>query len=422
MFFVPELLYNNILLLYCLAGGSPSMSNNNNNNNYLHNAEDELHEAGSNRPACASCKHQRKKCIEGDCAMWRHFPATKMDEFLAVHKVFGIANVTKKIKSLDNVAQQDETIKSFLWEARLWQEDPVHGPLGAYRQLEQQLKEEKRNKQPQMVPLANAAQLPTTTTSDTSMHLPPLAVDESMVAPRANSANNPMHTYNQQLYNMLNTNVPNYTNPLPQHGYGGETLGTTSTGQNLSDVCTGNNGLGYGRPIQQAQNAFPSHCSRPIQQVQDAFIPRQVGVHHSTTQNVAHNVPLQQQRYPHNHMMDLVQVKRRLEQSDQHMNPSFSGRHIRGRVIGPISTTSSALVGPYGPISSTSSGTFVNLTAAATGTMVSPSVNVRHVDDRRNQRAAALPQDFTNYIHTNLPGEHNQPHLENRDDTNSRRF
>ncbi|PHT55870.1 hypothetical protein CQW23_04356 [Capsicum baccatum] len=346
------------------------MSNNNddnNNNNYLHNAEDELHEAGSNRPACASCKHQRKKCIEGDCAMWRHFPATKMDEFLAVHKVFGIANVTKKIKSLDNVAQQDETIKSFLWEARLWQEDPVHGPLGAYRQLEQQLKEEKRNKQPQMVPLANATQLPTTTTSDTSMHLPPLAVDESMVAPRAN---NPMHTYNQQLYNMLNTNVPNYTYPLPQHGYGGETLGTTSTGQNLSDVCTGNNGLGYGRPIQQAQNAFPSHCSRPIQQVQNAFIPRQVGVHHSTTQNVAHNVPLQQQRYPHNHMMDLVQVKRRLEQSDQHMNPSFSGRHIRGRVIGPISTTSSALVGPYGPISSTSSGTFVNLTAATTGTMV----------------------------------------------------
>ncbi|KAK6797438.1 hypothetical protein RDI58_005140 [Solanum bulbocastanum] len=95
--------------------------NNNNNNSTSNSGEEELHEVGSNRPACASCKHQRKKCIVGDCVMWRHFPASKMDEFLGVHKVFGISNVTKKIKSFDDVAQQHESIKSFLWEAMLWQ-------------------------------------------------------------------------------------------------------------------------------------------------------------------------------------------------------------------------------------------------------------------------------------------------------------
>lgn len=126
MFLFPDLFYNNFLLcsILCLAGESRMSDNTNNNAEEGAAAVDaaESHEtAGSNRPACASCKHQRKKCIEGECVMWRHFPATKMDEFLGVHKVFGISNVTKKIKSLDDVAQQDEVIKSFFWEARLWQ-------------------------------------------------------------------------------------------------------------------------------------------------------------------------------------------------------------------------------------------------------------------------------------------------------------
>ncbi|KAK4347203.1 hypothetical protein RND71_033542 [Anisodus tanguticus] len=272
MFLLPELFYNNIVLLCCLVGGSSIMSNNNNNAE----AETESHEVGSNRPACASCKHQRKKCVEGDCVMWRHFPANKMDEFLGVHKVFGISNVTKKIKSLDDVAQQDEAIKSFLWEARLWQEDPVHGPLGEYKKLEQQHKEEQRNKQQQIVELPDVPQLPPTITSEPIKYLP---VDQNMVAPRENSANNSTHSDHQEDYNLVNSTVPNYTNLLQWHG--GESQGT-SNGHDLINVVGGNNRFGFG-------NYFPSHYNRPIEQMQNGFIPRPAGlqgiVHHPDTYN-----------------------------------------------------------------------------------------------------------------------------------------
>ncbi|CAL5345086.1 unnamed protein product [Camellia sinensis] len=81
-----------------------------------------------NRPACASCKHQRKRCHEG-CLMAPHFPSSKTEEFEAVHAVFGVSNVTKIIKTLD-FARQKQAVKSFIWEALWWKRDPAHGPLG----------------------------------------------------------------------------------------------------------------------------------------------------------------------------------------------------------------------------------------------------------------------------------------------------
>ncbi|THG08018.1 hypothetical protein TEA_011852 [Camellia sinensis var. sinensis] len=81
-----------------------------------------------NRPACASCKHQRKRCHQG-CLMAPHFPSSKTEEFEAVHAVFGVSNVTKIIKTLD-FARQKQAVKSFIWEALWWKRDPAHGPLG----------------------------------------------------------------------------------------------------------------------------------------------------------------------------------------------------------------------------------------------------------------------------------------------------
>ncbi|KAJ8549510.1 hypothetical protein K7X08_033217 [Anisodus acutangulus] len=398
------------------------MSNNNNNNN----AEAESHEVGSNRPACASCKHQRKKCVEGDCVMWRHFPANKMDEFLGVHKVFGISNVTKRIKSLDDVAQQDEAIKSFLWEARLWQEDPVHGPLGEYKKLEQQLKEEQRNKQLQIVHLPDVLQLPPTT-SEPTRNLPPLAEDQNMVAPRENSANNYMHGDHQEDYNLVNSTAPNYTSLLQWHG--GETQGATN-GHDWISVGGRNNRFGFGH--------FPSHHHNgPIEQMPNGFIPRPAGlqgiVHHPATyNNGGTHIQLHQQRCSYNNM-DMGQGsrgRRRKEHSDQFVSLNYTGRHVRGRGIGPISTTSTSnvLADPiirHGPIiSSSSSGPFVDSTANAR-TMLRPSVNGTHVEDGRNQRAedlAAVLQDFTNYNHNDLPGERRQHDLESKDDSNSKRL
>ncbi|CAN4078851.1 unnamed protein product [Withania somnifera] len=395
---------------------SNNNNNNNNNKNNSNNAENELHEVGSNHPACASCKHQRKKCIEGDCVMWRHFPASKMDEFLGVHKVFGISNVTKKIKSLDDVAQQDEAIKSFLWEARLWQEDPVHGPLGEYMKLEQQLKEEQRNKRLQIVQLPDVPQIPPPPSEPVRYFPQTLAVDQSMVAPRENSANKSMHTYNRQDYNMLNSTVPNYTNLLPLHGHGGQTQETTNNGHDLINVGGGNNRFLFGN--------FPSHYSRRIEQMRNYFVPRQPGHqgifhHQGTYNNGTHHAQLHQQRYPYNNI-DLSQGsrgRRRKEQSDQFVSPICSDRHVRGRGIGPISATSS-LAGPiirHGPmISSSSSGTSVDSGAANANTMVRSNVNGRHVEDGRNRREeypAAVPQDFINHNHNNLPVQRRQQRI-----------
>ncbi|KAH7839076.1 hypothetical protein Vadar_034585 [Vaccinium darrowii] len=108
-------------------------------------------EGPTNRSACASCRHQRKKCPES-CVMAPHFPAFRADDFLAVHKMFGIANVTKTIRSLD-FAQQQDAIKSFVWEANAWVQDGFRGPYGRVRRLEDRIKslEEERKRQDSVI-------------------------------------------------------------------------------------------------------------------------------------------------------------------------------------------------------------------------------------------------------------------------------
>ncbi|MCE2055571.1 hypothetical protein HAX54_042890 [Datura stramonium] len=257
----------------------------------------------------------------------------------------------------------------------------VHGPLGEYRKLEQQLKEERRNNQLQIVQLPDVPQLPQlpdvlqlppppTTSESTIRYLPPLAVvDQNMgaVAPTENGANDSM-----QGYNMLNSTVTNYSNLLRWHRHEGE-----------AEVTSRNGYDSFGN--------FPSHYNRPIEQMLHGFIPTSAGgiVHHPSTtyNNGAHHVQLHQPRYPY--YMDLgrgSRGRRRKDHSDQFVSPGCSGRHVRGRGIGPISTTtSSSLAGPIirqGPIISTSSlGTFVDSSTANARAMVNPSVNGSHVEE-----------------------------------------
>lgn len=105
-------------------------------------------EGPMNRVACASCKHQRKRCQES-CVMAPHFPQRLTVEFQAVHKIFGIANVTRMIKALD-IAGQREAIKSFIWEAMAWDKDPVRGPYQEVARLRdsiRSLEEEKKQQE-----------------------------------------------------------------------------------------------------------------------------------------------------------------------------------------------------------------------------------------------------------------------------------
>ncbi|MCD7471761.1 hypothetical protein HAX54_012426 [Datura stramonium] len=82
-----------------------------------------------------------------------------LDEFFGFTR-FLVSTVTKKIKSVDDVAQQDEAIKSFLWEARLWQEDPALRAIRGIQEVGTTAKEERRNNQLQIVQLPDVPQLP----------------------------------------------------------------------------------------------------------------------------------------------------------------------------------------------------------------------------------------------------------------------
>nr|XP_004305435.2 PREDICTED: LOB domain-containing protein 2-like [Fragaria vesca subsp. vesca] len=101
-------------------------------------------------PACAACKHQRKKCSEG-CTLAPYFPVERNREFQAVHKVFGVSNVTKMVKNA-NEANRRKVVDSLVWEALCRQKDPVLGPYGEYRMIFDELKTYKSHEN-QTVPL-----------------------------------------------------------------------------------------------------------------------------------------------------------------------------------------------------------------------------------------------------------------------------
>ncbi|KAL3821433.1 hypothetical protein ACJIZ3_007338 [Penstemon smallii] len=88
--------------------------------------------------ACASCKHQRKKCTE-KCVLAPFFPVEKTRDFQAVHRVFGVSNVTKIIVNL-NEQDRRRAVESLVWEAVCRQKDPILGPYGEYRRVCEELR------------------------------------------------------------------------------------------------------------------------------------------------------------------------------------------------------------------------------------------------------------------------------------------
>ncbi|KAG6423698.1 hypothetical protein SASPL_114101 [Salvia splendens] len=92
----------------------------------------------NNTSACASCKHQRKRCTE-KCTLAPFFPVERTREFQAVHKVFGVSNVTKIITSLRE-EDRKVAVDSLVWEAIGRQKDPVLGPFGDYRRVCEELR------------------------------------------------------------------------------------------------------------------------------------------------------------------------------------------------------------------------------------------------------------------------------------------
>ncbi|XP_008784488.1 LOB domain-containing protein 2-like [Phoenix dactylifera] len=76
--------------------------------------------------ACASCKHQRKKCSES-CELAPYFPADRTREFGQVHKVYGVSNLTKMLKANDSIPERERCADTLMWEADWRSIDPANG-------------------------------------------------------------------------------------------------------------------------------------------------------------------------------------------------------------------------------------------------------------------------------------------------------
>ncbi|CAI9089278.1 OLC1v1023826C2 [Oldenlandia corymbosa var. corymbosa] len=93
-----------------------------------------MHQRPNGDHACASCKHQRKKCKE-DCLMAPFFPVNLSSEFRSVHKTFGVSNVAKQLKKLENEEDRKSCTESMIWVANCFETDPVQGPFGEYQRV-----------------------------------------------------------------------------------------------------------------------------------------------------------------------------------------------------------------------------------------------------------------------------------------------
>ncbi|RZC52947.1 hypothetical protein C5167_021367 [Papaver somniferum] len=92
----------------------------------------------SSSSACAACKYQRKKC-SSDCLLAPYFPPTHQTEFLNTHKLFGVSNICKIIKSLDNPVEKETAMRSMIFQAEARARDPVGGCAHLIRDLQFQI-------------------------------------------------------------------------------------------------------------------------------------------------------------------------------------------------------------------------------------------------------------------------------------------
>ncbi|KAF5961769.1 hypothetical protein HYC85_002978 [Camellia sinensis] len=93
---------------------------------------------GGTSQACAACKYQRRKC-SSECPLAPYFPANQPKMFQNSHRLFGVCNIMKILRQLDNQDQKDEAMKSVIYESDMREKFPVHGCCGIIRHLYGQL-------------------------------------------------------------------------------------------------------------------------------------------------------------------------------------------------------------------------------------------------------------------------------------------
>ncbi|EFH59114.1 LOB domain family protein [Arabidopsis lyrata subsp. lyrata] len=91
----------------------------------------------STNQACAACKYQRRKCAP-DCLLAPYFPHDRHRQFLNAHKLFGVSNITKIIKSL-TPPEKDAAMHTIMFQSDARASDPVDGCYGIIRKLQYQI-------------------------------------------------------------------------------------------------------------------------------------------------------------------------------------------------------------------------------------------------------------------------------------------
>ncbi|WMV35023.1 hypothetical protein MTR67_028408 [Solanum verrucosum] len=116
--------------------------NNLNHNKYtkrVHNNNDKnvlLRVSGAGQ-ACAACKYQRRKCAP-DCVLAPYFPHDRQRQFLNAHKLFGVSNITKIIRHLDQPFK-DEAMRTIIFQSDVRANDPVGGCYRIIRDLQRHI-------------------------------------------------------------------------------------------------------------------------------------------------------------------------------------------------------------------------------------------------------------------------------------------
>lgn len=81
--------------------------------------------SASSATACAACKYQRKKCTK-NCLLAPYFPQERQKQFLNAHKLFGVSNITKMIKDVEE-SQRGIAMQNLIFHANARALDPVGG-------------------------------------------------------------------------------------------------------------------------------------------------------------------------------------------------------------------------------------------------------------------------------------------------------
>lgn len=90
-----------------------------------------------NTQACAACKYQRRKCAP-DCILAPYFPHDRQRQFLNAHKLFGVSNITKIIKKLDQ-PDKDTAMHTIIFQSDVRANDPVGGCYRIIREYQRQI-------------------------------------------------------------------------------------------------------------------------------------------------------------------------------------------------------------------------------------------------------------------------------------------